>query len=684
MDRPHHGAALGAIVACTVWCAGAGDGCRKENVDASGQAALTRSWSALPPEALERIWDAAQGTGAVIAAEPETEIVGSRAAKKKTWTLADVLLKFFVYGFQPNWFPADAIRRTACGADPRWAYFWHLASGDERDLHPWMDGAAAFAQLVGKRNHVLLSSGALDVSSCREVYADAPDGKACLYGEVTPPEGFETWFCGGRGAACYGRVKGSHTQAPPDLASPAIACVHGPWVLERAHDWRPEIHPAEVMWVRHADAQGYWTFALLPDDSGRFRKKKHFDESPEPAEWRPWSSDRPVELWVAYSLPVGPPPVFDLSVKRLDEKPRPAAQVTLKLPASGPDFVAIPHALSSVVSVVARSWTSAGGETRGLLVLRSKTYNDDRTGVVMRLRGRNESDPPWPVELLPAPAPKAALAAAPAEKPGAVRLLSLVRLTSRARGQVTANTFVRFDPASPAEPADEELADRLNEALSGSKADRIREFGTERPFRVEWTILPENLLASGYPGPATSEVVVLNRDRRSQLSDRESVVYLGSVDVVQPPAAAPPGERVVRGEGRVVYTGKPIGLASDSARVVFQWPQPTYANEWALVKAVLDEIEPATADARLASLKKEACAPAAVEACETVVLAESVSKQLADPVRRWDTLAELTSGDRPFARFVRLFSRALLWDGQVEEAEREKLKRLLAAAMAET
>jgi hypothetical protein len=33
---------------------------------------------------------------------------------------------------------------------------------------------------------------------------------------------------------------------------------------------------------------------------------------------------------------------------------------------------------------------------------------------------------------------------------------------------------------------------------------------------------------------------------------------------------------------------------------------------------------------------------------------------------------------------VRLFSRALLWDGQVEEAEREKLKRLLAAAMAET
>ena len=372
MER-HRGVALVAIVASSVWCAGASDGCRPKEGGARPEPALTRSWSALPPEALERIWAAAQGTGAVIAAEPETEVVGSRAASKKTWTLADVLLKFFLYGFQPNWFPADVIRRTACGTDPRWSYFWHLASGDERDLHPWMDGAAAFAQLVGRRNHVLIGSGALDVSSCSEVYAGVPEGKPCLYGEVTPPEGFEAWFCGGRGSECYGRVKSAHTQAPPDLARPSVACVHGPWVLERAHDWRPEIHPAEVMWVRHADAHGYWTFALVPDDSGRFRKKKHFDTTPEPAEWKPWSSDRPVELWVAYSLPAGPAPVFDLSVKRLDARPRPAEQVTLKPPPVGTDFVTIPHSLSSVVSVAARSWAAAGGEIRGLLVLRSRT-----------------------------------------------------------------------------------------------------------------------------------------------------------------------------------------------------------------------------------------------------------------------------------------------------------------------
>jgi hypothetical protein len=76
-------------------------------------------------------------------------------------------------------------------------------------------------------------------------------------------------------------------------------------------------------------------------------------------------------------------------------------------------------------------------------------------------------------------------------------------------------------------------------------------------------------------------------------------------------------------------------------------------------------------------MMREACKPAETE-CEGRVLAQSVSDRLADPGGRWDALRELTSGDRPFARFVRLFSRALLRDGEVEQAEREKLKRLLA------
>ena len=133
-------------------------------------------------------------------------------------------------------------------------------------------------------------------------------------------------------------------EAPPGLAparprptwpEPEVACVHGPFVLERAHDLRPEIHPAEVLWVRKAHDRGYWTFALLPDDSGRFRKAKHFEKGAAGDGWKPWSTDRPVELWVAFSTPAASPVVFDLSVKAFGKKPQPAEQVVLRPPDPG-------------------------------------------------------------------------------------------------------------------------------------------------------------------------------------------------------------------------------------------------------------------------------------------------------------------------------------------------------------
>ncbi|MCK7472222.1 MAG: hypothetical protein MZU95_16760 [Desulfomicrobium escambiense] len=62
-------------------------------------------------------------------------------------------------------------------------------------------------------------------------------------------------------------------KVPPDLAEPDVACVYGPWALERAHDLRPEIHPAEVVRVRKAHTRGYWTFALVPDDLGAISRE---------------------------------------------------------------------------------------------------------------------------------------------------------------------------------------------------------------------------------------------------------------------------------------------------------------------------------------------------------------------------------------------------------------------------
>ena len=164
--------------------------------------------------------------------------------------------------------------------------------------------------------------------------------------------------------------------------------------------------------------------------------------------------------------------------------------------------------------------------------------------------------------------------------------------------------------------------------------------------------------------------------RRAELSDRERLVYLGSIDL------APPADGVVIGEGRIIYQGRDVGLTKPQARVAFRLPSPKYGNEWELVSGVLHELDETTAQSRLDALRRDACAPAATAECENAPLAGSVSQALGDPAKRWATLRELGRDDRPFARFVRLFSRALLWDDEVEEVEREKLKSLLATAEA--
>ena len=41
-------------------------------------------WDTLAPEELERLWQDAQPSGGVLAVEPYTAVVGTRAARKKT------------------------------------------------------------------------------------------------------------------------------------------------------------------------------------------------------------------------------------------------------------------------------------------------------------------------------------------------------------------------------------------------------------------------------------------------------------------------------------------------------------------------------------------------------------------------------------------------------------------------
>jgi hypothetical protein len=651
-------------------------------------------WDAIPRDQLDRLWEGAQESAGVIAVEPYTSVVGPRAAKKKTWAVADQALKFFAYGYEPIWFPADVLRRTVCGKDTRWSYFWHGLSGDESDLHPWFRGRDGFRFLLGDAAGSV-GSGAVDVAPCSEVYR--PDGSGnCVYGEVSPTAGFDAWFCGGRGATCRAGVNAMHLTAPSVFSPAQTLCVHGPFVLERVHGWRPEVHPAEVLWTKSQAAGDAWMVALIPDTSKRFDASSDYVAGAGPASvpWRPWSSERPVELWAAFAQDDRTPLVFDLSMKVLGRKGKTAHQVTLEPPGPGA-FKVLAHGLEGVL-VAAKTWPAGNATTRGFLVMRTLLRRGENEAVLLRLtsRRRDESPPPPEIEgVAPTLAPLPETETIPA-----VRMLGEARQQPTVVGSVAINTLVRFDPRRPSVPPDEEATDRLNEALKGSSSKRRAAFGKERPFRVEWDLtavrangdrvpvvmarpaqlvgLPpsDRVRVAAFPGPATEEIRVTTTTAAPEMAAAErKPVSLGQLVLSVPDGVT------VTGQGRVTYTGTtPLGLPDPAVTVTMRYPPWSYRDEWELVGDVLAELDPAAATRQLSELREEACAPAPPSDCASEPLAASVAKALADPVKRWDAARELQSGNRPFARFVRLFARDLRWDGMVSNDERDLLKKLLA------
>lgn len=650
-------------------------------------------WDSIPAEELEALWDIAQRSAGVIAIEPYTSVIGLRAAKKKTWAVADGALKFFLYGYEPIWFPADVVRRTVCTTGVRWSYFWHGLSGDESDLHPWFPGGEAFRDLLGDAGPAL-GSGALDAAACRDV-AGGAEGERCIYGEVSPTAGFDTWFCGQRGAACRAQVNATHRAAPPDFAAAQKVCTHGPFVLERVHGWRPEIHPAELTWARAPASRDAWMFALVPDTSKRFDQASHFSETTpsDPDPWRPWSAERPVELWIAFTQDMQNPRLFDLSKKVLGKTAAAARQVTVELPAPG-RFTSLSHGLEGVL-LAAKTWP-AGDKRHGFLVARTVLRKSE--AVVMRLTDRSagESAPPAEIQgAVQAPA----LGVREEAVVGSVRMLGEVRQQGAVIGSVTINTLVRFDPRRPAVHADEEATDRLNEALKGEPAQRAQAFGKERPFRVEWdltavrangervpveTASPAQLVGSAvsgrvrvaaFPGPATEEIRVKTPGAAPELAPAErKPVSLGQLVLSVPSGVT------VTGEGRVFYIGtQTLGLPEPAVKVTLRYPPWSYKDEWELVGDVLGELDTTSAPLRLTRLREDACAPAQPAECGSGPLAPSVAKRLQHPAERWPTLRELQTGDRPFARFVWLFARDIRWDGRVSNDERDLLKKLLGS-----
>jgi hypothetical protein len=691
--RPRRPARYGTLAIALVWGGlGAGPAFADSKTEAE---ALATAWNAIPPQELKSAWTDAQQTGGVIVVEPEAAAVGAQAGQKKTWDLADRALKL-VWGNSPNWFPADLVRRTTCGSDARWSYFWHLLSGDEQDLHPWIGQAAGFGHLLGPLHAAsLVDSKALDLGPCSEVGGAAGP---CLYGEVTPPEPFARWFCGGPRSECKATLTADPTRVPAEFANPAELCLAGPWVMERVHAWRPEIHPAELIWTRMAADRPRWHFALIPDGSGRFDEEKHFGRLGA-ARPQPWSRSRAVEMWVAFASEPSRPIVLDLARRRLRKKGGEATRTaTLTVPTEDQGFAPLAHGLGDDLLAAARSWKEPACDcTRGFVVLRTRYPKKEKEAVLLGLNGRRPDEPQPPAPFGAAPKAAAAFERAPLVEP-AVRLLAFTRLdpSSIAGATHSVNVMARFDAKRPTQPVDEQLAETSNKALAGKDEAREEYFGTRRPFTVHWTlqafrestgakvpiVVPgrgrialgtdsAEVMVIPFRGKPTAEMTLNEGGPELIEKAAEDVVPLGQLLVTLPAGV------VLKGTGRIDYVG-PTPLELDGPLVTFRVPRRTYASEWDLVRQILSEVDRAKADERLQALMADACHPVPA-GCSLEGFNNAVAARIADPVTRWATLREVQDPRRSVARLVRLFSGALLWDKWTDDDEQERLKRLLAA-----
>lgn len=101
-------------------------------------------------------------------------------------------------------------------------------------------------------------------------------------------------------------------------------CFFGPWIMDANHDFKSEIHPAEMIWWKdhfeggfggNGDPFDIFWLMLMQDNTGRFDDRDNFDcDGDAPSGWKPWS-DSPVsgQFNIAFEVdPNGPPVHFEI------------------------------------------------------------------------------------------------------------------------------------------------------------------------------------------------------------------------------------------------------------------------------------------------------------------------------------------------------------------------------------
>jgi len=183
-----------------------------------------------------------------------------------------------------NWYPMDVVKRTLCGTLHEFNFYDGL--GKEADWNNFLIPSGAFIRLL-EDARAYAHPGA--VRDC-----GAEDN--CVEGEVTPEKRLYE----------YPNFPKSSGKSP--LEGKPL-CTYGPWVAEKLHGFRPEIHPSELVWWSEATgAELNHFFLVVQDGSNRFDGPGDYGGPSNRPNWQPWAkSPRSALFWVAFEWNVSEP-----------------------------------------------------------------------------------------------------------------------------------------------------------------------------------------------------------------------------------------------------------------------------------------------------------------------------------------------------------------------------------------
>jgi len=211
-----------------------------------------------------------------------------------------------------NWYPLEGSKQTVCGVLDRWTlYNGSPATRGELDIHPHIIPGRPFEWIVQ------------DLPNRSQVSLESCGGAPCIWGEVTAPDAFTRWFFGLKDLGGLPPLASCDCETTPACCSTAYknepVCGFGPFVAERAHGWRPEIHPVERVWASTVrNGTRVTDLLVIQDSSRRFAQRDDFVHGVPLNSWRPWAPEQlDAQVGLAYAMTPGETVEFALT-RRFD------------------------------------------------------------------------------------------------------------------------------------------------------------------------------------------------------------------------------------------------------------------------------------------------------------------------------------------------------------------------------